>query len=180
MLFHTDVVADVAVTNCMSHFSFFFLTKATIKIDNGNTVHSQDIRKFLYSFPNCSIICTGGPVYYFPGHPSNTISSVSLKFYVGFQKVVSDPLEYCDFVGPQGCSLISPIRLKTINSLFKYKLQKSILKETWILLSQLSIPCQKIISIRSFISALNVYLFSGLKNGSKRTHRGLPKNIPDL
>ena len=124
VLFHTDVVADVAVTNCMSHFSFFFLTKATIKIDNGNTVHSQDIRKFLYSFPNCSIICTGGPVYYFPGHPSNTISSVSLKFYVGFQKVVSDPLEYCDFVGPQGCSLISPIRLKTINSLFKYKFAK--------------------------------------------------------
>ena len=42
-----------------------------------------------------------GPVYYCPGHPSNTISPGSLKFYVGFQKVTSETLEHCDFVDPQ-------------------------------------------------------------------------------
>ena len=45
-----------------------------------------------------------GLVYYFPGHPSNTISSGVLKFYVGFQKVTPEPLEHCYFVDPQGHS----------------------------------------------------------------------------
>ena len=30
-----------------------------------------------------------------------------LKFYIGFKKVTSEPLEHCDFVDPQGCSWIS-------------------------------------------------------------------------
>ena len=42
------------------------------------------------------------PLYYCPSHPSNTISSGSIKFYVTFQKVTSEPLENCDFVDPQG------------------------------------------------------------------------------
>ena len=45
-----------------------------------------------------------GPVYSFPGHPPNTISSGALKLYVGFQKVMSEPLQHCDFVDPQGRS----------------------------------------------------------------------------
>ena len=49
-----------------------------------------------------------GPVYYCPGHPSDTISSDALKFYVGFLKVTSKPLEHCEFVDPQGCSWKSP------------------------------------------------------------------------
>ena len=56
-----------------------------------------------------------GPVYYCPGHPSKTISSGSLKFYAGFQKVKPEPLENCDFVYPQGCSLVSPYQ--TCNNL---------------------------------------------------------------
>ena len=62
----------------------FVSTKATVKLVNGNTVHAQGIGILLCRFPNCSIIYLVGTVYYCPGHPSNTISSVALKFYVRF------------------------------------------------------------------------------------------------
>ena len=62
----------------------FSLTKATLKLANGNTGHAQGIGIILCRFPNCSIIYPVGPVYYCPGHPSNTISSGALKFYIGF------------------------------------------------------------------------------------------------
>ena len=35
--------ANVAVTNCMLHFSIFFPSKATVKLANGNTEHAQGI-----------------------------------------------------------------------------------------------------------------------------------------
>ena len=53
-----------------------------------------------------------GSVYYCPGHPSNTISSGDLKFYVGFQNVTSEPLEHCEFFDPQDRSWISPYQTK--------------------------------------------------------------------
>ena len=37
VLFHKYGRENVAVTNCMSHFSMFFLTKATVKLTNGKT-----------------------------------------------------------------------------------------------------------------------------------------------
>ena len=49
-----------------------------------------------------------GPVYYFTGHPYNTISLGALKFYVGFQKVTSEHIEHYYSVDPQGCSWRSP------------------------------------------------------------------------
>ena len=73
---------NVAVTNCMSHFSMFVPTKATEKLANGNMGHAQGIGIILCRFPNYLIIYPVGPVYYCPGHPSNTISSGALKFYV--------------------------------------------------------------------------------------------------
>ena len=111
-LFHKDGGANVAVTNCMSHFSMFFPTKATAKLANGNTGHAQEIGIILCHFPNCSIIYPVGTVYYCPGHPSNTISSGALKFYIGFKKVTSEPLEHCDFVEPQGSSWRSPYQTR--------------------------------------------------------------------
>ena len=48
------------------------------------------------------------PVYYFPGHPLNNISSGTLKLYVGCQKVTSEPIDHCDFVDPQGRYWRSP------------------------------------------------------------------------
>ena len=79
-----------------------------MKLDNGNTECAQVIGIILCHFTNCSIIYPVGPVYYCPGHPSNTISSGALKFYVIFQKVTYEPLENCDFVDSQGRSWISP------------------------------------------------------------------------
>ena len=49
-----------------------------------------------------------GTVYYYPGNTYRNISSLSLKLYVCFQKITSEPIEYCDFVDPQGRSCISP------------------------------------------------------------------------
>ena len=108
VLFHKDGGSNVAVTNGMSHFSIFVLTKATVKLDNGNTLHAQWIGIVLCRFTYWSIIYSMGPVYYFTCPPSNTISSGTLKIYVGFQKVTYEPLEHCDFVDPQGFSWISP------------------------------------------------------------------------
>ena len=108
VLFHKYVGAYVAVTNCMSHFSMLSPTKANVKMANENMVHAQGIGIVLFCFPNCLIIYIFGPVYYFPGHPSNTISSGALKFYVGFKIFTSEPLEHCDFVKPQYHSFISP------------------------------------------------------------------------
>ena len=78
----------------------FVPTKDTVKLANANTGHAQIIGVILFHFTNCSIINPVGPVYYFPGHPSNTISLCDLKFYVGFKFFTSEPLEHCDFVDP--------------------------------------------------------------------------------
>ena len=53
---HKDRGANFAVTNCMSHFSMFFPTKATVKLANGNTGHAQVIGVILCSFSKCSNI----------------------------------------------------------------------------------------------------------------------------
>ena len=83
-----------------------------MKLANRNTGHAQGIGIILCRFPNCSIIYTVGPVYSFPGHPSNTISSVALKFYIGFKKFTSEPLEKFDFVDPRGRSWRSPYQTR--------------------------------------------------------------------
>ena len=108
VLVHKYGGANAAVTNLMSHFSMLVPTKATVKLANGNTGHDQVIGIVLCRFPNFSIIYPVGPVYYCPGHPSNTISSGVLKFYICFKKVTSETLEHCDFVDPHGRSWISP------------------------------------------------------------------------
>ena len=82
----------------------FVPKKVTVKLANVNTGYAQGIGIILCHFPICSIIYPAGPLYYFPGQPSNTISSSALKFYVVFQKVTSEPLKYFDFVVPHGCS----------------------------------------------------------------------------
>ena len=89
VLLHIYVGANVAVTNSMSYFSVFILTKATVKLANGNTGHTQGVGIILCCFHNCLNIYLVGPFYYCTGHPSNTLSSGSLKFYIGFVNVTS-------------------------------------------------------------------------------------------
>ena len=109
VLFHKYIEANFYVTNSMLHFSMFVATKVTVKLSNRKTVHFQIIGINLCHFPNCPIIYTVGPVYYFPGHPSNIVSLGALKYYVGYHKVFSSkPVEHYDFVDPKIRSWRSP------------------------------------------------------------------------
>ena len=101
VLLHKYGRKNVAVKNCMSHFSMFVPTKPAAKQTNGNTGHAQGIGIVFCRLTNCYIIYPVVSVYYCTGQLSNTISSGALKFYVGFQKVTSETLEHCDFVDPQ-------------------------------------------------------------------------------
>ena len=98
--------------NFMSHFYMFVTTKATVKLANENMGHAQGIGISLCCLPNCSIIYPVGSVYYFPGHPSNTISSGALNLYIGFKKVTSETLEHCYFVYPQDIYWRSPYQTR--------------------------------------------------------------------
>ena len=142
-MFHKYLGENVAFTNCMSRFSMFVPTKANVKISNGNTGHAQGIGVILCRFPKCSIMYSVGPVYYCPGHSSNNISSVALKFYVGFQKVTSEPHEMLPLLNLRVVLGDHPNRPKTILTILKPEFSKSTLTETGILLSQMSVPYQK-------------------------------------
>ena len=119
VLFHKYGGANVAVANCMSHFSMFVPTKATMKLDNGNTGHNQIIGIILCCFPNCSIIYKMGTVYYCQGRPANTLSPVSLKFYVCSRKVTYNILNIVSLLNLKGVLGDHPNRLKTISTIFK-------------------------------------------------------------
>ena len=73
VLFHKHGGANYAVTEFISHFSMFVPTKATVKLANVKTVHTQLIGIILCYFPNYLIIYLVGPVHYFPSRPYNTI-----------------------------------------------------------------------------------------------------------
>ena len=112
VLFCKYGVANVAVKNWISRFYLFVPTKDTVKLANRNTWHAQWIGIILCCFTHYSIMYPVGPVYYCPGHSPNTISSVALKFYVGSQRVASEPLEHYDFVDLKGCSWRSTYQTK--------------------------------------------------------------------
>ena len=86
----------------------FVPIKTTVKLANGNRGHAQIIGIILCRLTNCSNIYPVVPVYSCPCHPSSTISSGTLKFYVGFQHFKSKTNEHCDFIDPQSYSWVSP------------------------------------------------------------------------
>ena len=94
--------------------NLFFFSPCTLCMQN-------QVKQLPLSNTLKSIIYPVGPVYYFPGHLSNTISSGDLKFYVGFKKVKSEHLENCDFVDPQYHSWRSPYQ--TQNNLDYIKIE---------------------------------------------------------
>ena len=47
VFFHKYGGVNVSVMNCMSRFSIFVPTEATVKLDNGNMRHVQGIRIFV-------------------------------------------------------------------------------------------------------------------------------------
>ena len=90
MLFPKYVRNNVGATNFLSNFSTFVPTKNNTKLVNGNTVNDQGICIILCCFKNCHIIYPVGIVYYCPGHQSNTISLVALKFMLIFKRLSLD------------------------------------------------------------------------------------------
>ena len=129
VFFHKDVGDNVTVTNFISHFSKFFPTKAIVKLANLNTVHSQVIGIVVCCFPNGSTIYLVVTVYYFPGHPSNTISSGALKtFMLAFKRLSLNLLNIVNLLTLKVILGDHPNRLKTISTLFKSKLSNSNLK----------------------------------------------------
>ena len=180
VLFHKDGGANVAVTHCMSHFYMFVSTKATVKLANVNTGHAQGIGIILCRFTNCSVIYSVGPVYYCPGHPSKTISSGAIKFYVGFKKVTSEPLEFFDFFDPQGCSWRSPyhthknldyLQLKIVN-INPHRDKNIVFPTVCALKKTLSQLIHQIFS-HVYITRLKWMARKGLLEG-------LPENLPEL
>ena len=136
----------------------FVSTKATVKLDNGNTGHAQWIGIILCCFPNRSIIYTVGPVYYFPGHPSNIISSSALKFILVFKRLHLSLLNIVTLLTLKVVLGYHHTRLTTILTIFNLELSRSVLTETRILLSQLYVDFQEKIFLILFISVLVISL----------------------
>ena len=146
--------ANVAVTNLMSHFSMFFPINATVKLANGSTGHAQVIAIILCRFPNCSIIYPVGPVYYYPGHPSNTISLDYLNFLLVFKTLHLNLLKIVTLLALRVVLQDYHTRLTKILTIFNSKFSRSTLTETRIFLSQLSVGFQNKLSLKLFISIL--------------------------
>ena len=161
VLFHKYGGTNVSVTKFMSHYSMFVPTKATLKMDNLNTGHAQVIGVILCRFTNCSIIYPVVPVYYCPGHSSNTISSGALKFYIGLKRLHLNLLKIATLLTLKVVIGDHPTILATILTIFNSKFSISILTGTRILLSQLSMDIQKKISLNLFISVLVMSLSLG-------------------
>ena len=181
VLFNKYVGANYGLTNFMSHFYMSVPNKANVKFSYGKTWHAQVIRILLCFFPNCPIIYPVGQVYYFPGHPSNTISLGDLKWYVGFKKVTSEPLEHFGFVDPQGCSWRSPLR--TRNNL--YYIQIKIVKVNPQKNRNIVLPTLCGLSKNNLYSLIHqqighVFISSPRLMARKLLKHFLPKQIPDL
>ena len=109
----------------MSHFSMFLPTKATVKLANGNTGNAQVIGIILCIFPNCYIMYTVVPVYYFqvtlptPSHqmPSNYMLDFKI-LRLNLLKILT-LLTIKDVLGDH------LFRFKIILTIFKSKLSKS-------------------------------------------------------
>ena len=134
VLFHKDGGANVAVTNCMSQFSIFFPTKATVKLDNVNTGHAQGIGIVLCSFPNCLIIYpvfqVTLPILY---------HQVPSSFILVFKRLYLNLLNIVTFLTLKVVLGDHSTRLAKILTIFNSKLPRSIITETRIFLSQLSV-----------------------------------------
>ena len=119
-----------------------------------------------------------GPVYYCPGHPSNTISLGAPKFYVCSQKDTSEPLEHCDFVYPQGTYWRSPYHTQNNVDYLQIEIVKSKPQEN----RNIVVPTvrdlpRKILS--DYSSTICSCLYCQAKmNGKKRTHGGSTKKAP--
>ena len=156
-------------------------TKDTLELDNGTIGHEQVIGFILCHFPNHTIIYPVGPVYYWPGHPFNAISSGALKFYASFQNVTSEPLEHYYIVDPQGYYWRSPYQTQNNVDYLKIEIVKVNPKR----ISNIVVPTVFDISKHNHFHIVHQHFgpcigYQDKTNGQKRAHERYPKNLPDL
>ena len=86
-MFHKYGGANVGVTNCLSCFPMLVPNISNVKLADGNMDHAQGIGNILCQFTKLPVIYPVRPVYYFPGHPLNTVSVGDLKYYVDLKRL---------------------------------------------------------------------------------------------
>ena len=125
MLFHKYGGTNVAATNFMSYFSTFVLTKATVKLANGNTGYSQGIRIILCCFPNFSIKYPVGPVYYCPFTLPTPSHKVPSNLMLIFKRLHLNLLNIVTVLKLKVVLGDHPTKLKTIYTIFILKFVKA-------------------------------------------------------
>ena len=133
---------------------------------------------FKTNFPIINLV---GSVYYFTGHPSNTISSGDLKCYVAFQKVASGPLEHFNFVDPQGRSWRSPYRTQKNLDYIQIEISKVKPQRNRNIVVPTVYPLSKKYiyqPINKWFGNVSFYILELM--AKKWLMEGLPTNIPDL
>ena len=130
--------------------------------------------------PNCLIIYPVGPLYYCPGHPSNTIPTGALMFYIGLKRLHLNLLNIVTLLTLKVVLGDHHTRLTTILSIFNSKLSRSILADTRIFLSQLSMELKKTLSkiINQRFSHVSITRLKRM--AGKELLECLPENIPEL
>ena len=158
VLFHKYVGSNVSVKSCMSHFSMFVPTKATVKLANGNTAHAQKLGLFYVVSLTVPLYIQWDQFIIVQVILPTSSNQVPSNFMLGFKRLRLNLLKFLTLLTLKVVLGDHPTILKMISTTFKEKLSKSTLIETWIFLSQLSVHFQYKISLRLFVSILVVSL----------------------
>ena len=92
------VGANVTVTNCMSRLYMFVPTKATVKLYNRNTGHTQRIGVILCCFPNYSLIYPVVPVFIVQVTLPTPSHQVPSNFMLAFKRLNLKLLNIVNFL----------------------------------------------------------------------------------
>ena len=111
----------------------------------------------------------------------HTISLGTLKFYVGFQKFTSEPLEHCDFVDPQSSYWRSPYHTQNNLDYIKIKIVKLNSQRN----RNIVVPTLFALSTHNLSQIMNqhfghVSIYRLKSMTRKGLMEGIPKNIPDM
>ena len=135
MLFHKDREANFAVTNGMSHFSMFFPTKATVKLANENTGHTQVIGIIFVAFLTVQLYIQWDQLIIATVTLPALFHQVPLNFILVFKRLHLNLLNIVYLLTLKVVLGDHHTRLKTFLTIFNSKFSSSTLTETRILLS---------------------------------------------
>ena len=154
MLFHKYGGANVAVTNCMSYFSMFFPTKANVKLANGNTGHAQGIGIIYVAFLTVRLYIQLDQFIIFQVTLPTLYHHVPSSFILVLKRLHMNLLNIVTLLTLKVVLGDHLTRLATILTILNSEFSRSILTETRILLSQLSMDFQNKLYLNLFISVL--------------------------